>query len=211
MWAKPRGAFLKNKLKMSAAFLALIIGVTLAVPAGIAQDILQQDKDKLLEGFDVDQQTLSKYPEKCGGNSGVVKMLALCVPTISVGTKSGARHFTVRAPFVKVRLDGSKHHIAVRVPFVRVDTSIEKGIDVAALKLVSVKASTQNGLSVKAPLVKLDGSLEHGLSLEVPLIKFNPLEDTIQEDDDKASGEPATAKTPLAAKPVVEDHPVPAL
>lgn len=149
-----------------------------------AQDLLNEDKDQLLSGFEVDPQLLSKYPAKQNGTRlNVFKLLALAIPTVDLDADKGEAALKVKAPFVNVRFDGAQRRISVKVPFVNVDTS------------------TKNGINVKAPYVRVHTSTKNGLSLKAPLIKFNPLSDNELGLTDCSLPAVSGAAAPAAAVP----------
>lgn len=188
--------------------LLIAAGFALAANAPVcrAQDLLNQDKDQLLQGFDVEPEVLAKFPAKPQGvKFAVFKLLAVAIPVIDLDTENGEAALNVKAPFVKVKLDADKKHISVRVPFVKVDTSTKHGINVKA-PLVRVHTSAQNGIDVKAPLVRVHTSAQNGISLKAAMLKINPVDaaspaDILYNSDETRENEKSSAPPQAVASP----------
>lgn len=166
-----------TRLAFLSIAVTLGVGMTCSMQNCQAQQLLNQDKDALLEGFDVEPDVLAKYPAKQQGTKlGVFKLLSMAIPKIDLDMENGEAALNVKAPFVKVKLDADKRHISVKVPFVKVDTSTRKGIN------------------VKAPMVRVHTSIDNGISIQMPVIKFNPLPDSQTDYEESRKDAPANTK-----------------
>lgn len=172
-----------TRLAFLSIAVTLGVGTTCSMQHCQAQQLLNQDKDALLQGFDVEPDVLAKYPAKQQGTKlGVFKLLSMAIPIIDLDMDNGEAALNVKAPFVKVKLDADKRHISVKVPFVKVDTSTRKGIN------------------VKAPMVRVHTSIDNGISIQTPVIKFNPLPDS-QTDYDASPAAPANTQSQFSPSP----------
>lgn len=118
----------------SSSVISIALAYALVTPCS-AQNLLKENSDELMKGFDVDPSLMNQFqPKPAIDAKGIVlKFLGSIIPQIDVGTTSGDKSVSIKAPFVNVSLNGSQKNVRVSVPFVKVDTS--SGISVKAPKL----------------------------------------------------------------------------
>src|SRR5262249_52558352 len=96
------GVNMRKKLAASVLILATLFPIA---QNAYSQSILDQDRDELLKGFDVDPSSLSQYQPKSTalGTAGqLLKFLSSALPSISLQTSGGEPNLRVKAPFVNL-------------------------------------------------------------------------------------------------------------
>ena len=110
--------------KRLAASVLVVAALFPIAPRAFSQSILEQDRDELLKGFDVDPSTLSQYqpkPTARGRALQFLKLLGSALPSVSVQTSGGEPNIQVKAPFVNVKVGSIQTGIRVTAPFVNID------------------------------------------------------------------------------------------
>ena len=111
--------------KRLAASVLIVASLFPLAPSAFSQSILEQDRDELLKGFDVDPSSLSQYqpkPTAFGPAGQLLKLLGSALPSVSMQTSGGEPNIQVKAPFVNVKVGSGQTGIKVSAPFVNIYT-----------------------------------------------------------------------------------------